>query len=229
MYAMKVSPDYFFNTLHFIFMSEEPVAEQNNEQKPEIIGKDGQPVKYLRAKKEKKPKVQTEKPPEKDPACFIDARVGQIIHVEPVEDSEFLYKEDVDIGNGVTKHIVTSVRQYYTVEQLKNRRVCVFTNMHPAKMRGETSEAMLFGASTPDPDICELLDPPAESPIGARIFFGSFSQGEPEGQDRRNTHWKKMVDHLGINENGVACYKGEPLHTAEGNLTVPNLRNCEFH
>ncbi|KAI5499009.1 tRNA binding [Trichomonas vaginalis G3] len=210
-------------------MSEQPEVEKTTEQNQEIIGKDGKPVKYLRGKKEKKPKVQTEKPPEPDPAVYIDARVGKIIHVEPVEDSEFLYKEDVDVGNGITKHIVTSVRKYYTVEQLQDRRVCVFTNMHPAKMRGETSEAMLFGASTPDPDICELLDPPADSPIGARIFFGHFTEGEVTGQDRRNTHWKKMVEHLGINDQGVACYKGEPLHTAEGNLTVPNLRNCEFH
>ena len=96
-------------------------------------------------------------------------------------------------------------------------------------MRGETSEAMLLGGSTPDPDRCELLDPPEADPIGTRIYFGHFTEGEPEGIDHKNKQWKKILPHLHIDENGVATYKGEPLHTESGNVTVPTIRDCEFH
>ena len=139
---------------HFSIMAEEqpkveevPKAEAPAEQKPE-----GE-VKHMRQKKEKKPKKQVEKPPEPDPATFIDARIGKIIKVGPVANADKLYEEDVDIGNGVIKHIVSSIRPYYTVEQLQDRKIVIFTNMHPAKMCGVTSEAMLFAGSTPDPDV----------------------------------------------------------------------------
>ena len=184
----------------------------------------------LRQKKEKKPKKVVEKPPPPDPVTFIDARVGKIVKVAYVEGADTLFCEDVDIGDGVTKHVVTSVRAYYTLEQLQDRRVIIFTNMHPAKMRGETSEAMLFAGSTPEPDVCELLDPPADAPIGTRVQFGHFSvEGEAPGIDKKNNHWKKVAPFLRIDENGVATYKGEPLTTPQGVITVPNIRNCEFH
>ena len=187
-------------------------------------------VKYVRQKKEKKPKKQVEKPPEPDPASFINAIIGKIIEVAPVENSDYLYEETVDIGNGQTRHVVTSVRQYYTVEQLKDRKVVIFTNMHPAKMCGVTSEAMLFAGSTEEPDVCELLDPPADAPIGERVHFGHFTgDGEVPGVDKRNNKWKKVAPFLRINAEGVATYKDEPLHVAEGVITVPNIRNCEFH
>ena len=194
------------------------------EQKPE-----GE-VKHMRQKKEKKPKKQVEKPPEPDPASFIDARIGRIVKVAPVPNSDFLYEEEVDIGNGQVRHIVSSIRSYYTVEQLQDRKIVIFTNMHPAKMCGVTSEAMLFAGSTPEPDVCELLDPPADAPVGERVHFGQFTgDGEVQGIDKRNNKWKKCLPFLRINAEGIATYKDEPLRVAEGVITVPNIRNCEFH
>ena len=217
---------------------EAQTAQQGNEtqeEQPTIVkpATDDKPEKVIlhpRQKKVKPPKKEKPPPPPpKDPACFIDCRVGQIVKVSVVPDADTLFREEVDCGNGITKHVVTSVRKYYTEEQLLNRRVCVFVNIHPGKMRGETSEAMLLGGSTPDPDQCELLDPPPDDPIGTRILFGSFTEGEPEGIDNKNKQWKKILPHLHIDENGVATYKGEPLHTASGNVTVPTIRDCEFH
>lgn len=205
------------------------MSEQESQQNQENVGEQAE-EKHMRQKKEKKPKKVVDKPPPPDHASFIDARVGKIIKVSVVPDADTLYCEDVDIGNGEVKHVVTSVRKYYTLEQLQDRRVVVFTNMHPAKMRGETSEAMLFGGSTPDPDVCELLDPPPDSPIGTRVCFGSFTNPDDKPPvDKKNNHWKKVVDHLHIDNDGVATYKGEPLFTPEGKVTVPTIRNCEFH
>ncbi|OHS98389.1 TRNA binding domain containing protein [Tritrichomonas foetus] len=203
-----------------------PIVKPTNGEKPEKV------ILHPRQKKIKPPKKEkAPAPPPKDPICAIDCRVGQIVKVGVVPDADTLYVEEVDVGNGVTKHIVTSVRKYYTEEQLLNRRVCVFVNIHPGKMRGETSEAMLLGASTPDPDLCELLDPPEGDPVGTRIFFGHFNENEPqpETNDNKNKQWKRILPHHWINKEGVAVYKNEPIHTASGPLTVPTLRDCEFH
>ena len=201
-----------------------PIVKPASGDKPERV------ILHPRQKKVKPPKKEKPPPPPpKDPTCHIDCRVGQIIKVSVVPDADTLYCEEVDCGNGLVKHVVTSVRKYYTEEQLLNRRVCVFVNIHPGKMRGETSEAMLLGASIPEPDSCELLDPPEGDPIGTRILFGHFTEGEPEGIDNKNKQWKKILPHLHINKDGVATYKDEPLHTPSGNVTVPTLRDCEFH
>ena len=205
---------------------EEVAPQEEAQEKPD---EEAPAEKHMRQKKEKKPKKPVEKAPELDPASFIDARIGKIVKAAEVPDSDNLFMEDVDIGNGVIKHVVTSVRKYYTVEQLQDRHVVIFTNMHPAKMCGVPSEAMLFAGSTPEPDVCELLDPPADAPIGERVMFGKYTEGEAKDIDKRNKQWKKVLPFLKINEEGIATYKDEPLHVAEGVIKVPTLKNCEFH
>jgi methionine--tRNA ligase beta chain len=204
----------------------ETTAHEDAEEKPK---EGGAAEKHMRQKKEKKPKKQVEKAPELDPASFIDVRIGKIVKVQPVPDTDNLFMEEVDIGGGVIKHVVTSVRKYYTVEQLQDRHVVIFTNMQPAKMCGVPSEAMLFAGSTEEPDACELLDPPADAPIGERVLFGKYTEGEAKDIDKRNKQWKKVLPFLRINEEGVATYKDEPLHVAEGVIRVATLKNCEFH
>ena len=186
-----------------------------------------QNVKHI---KEKKAPAEKRVVEEIDPISYLDIRVGKILSVKPHPDADSLYIEDIDIGEGVTKKVVTGVRKFIPIEQMQDRVVAVFCNIPPSKLKGQPSEAMVFAASVSEPEEkVELLEVPEGTPVGTRILFGDFCKCDPSPCDKRCSKWNKCKGFVGINENGVATYKGQPLHVPAGPLTVPNLRNCEFH
>lgn len=87
----------------------------------------------------------------------LDICTGLIKEVEKVENAEQLYKVQVDIGRDRLYQTVTSLVEYYTIEQLTGKEVVVLTNLRPVKMRGERSEIMLLCAETGDGQTCKLL------------------------------------------------------------------------
>lgn len=185
-----------------------------------------------KAAKEKKPKESKREEPEAlqhDPCSYLDIRVGKIVKIEPHPNADALYCEDIDIGGGVIKKVITGVRKYYTLEQMLNRHVIVFCNIMPSKIRGSPSEGMLFAASNEDHTIVELLDPPANTPIGTRVMFGDLTQTDPVPVDKKGALWKACDAHCKIDAEGRATFKGQLLRVPEGNLTVPTLKNVSFH
>ena len=101
---------------------------------------------------------------------MIDIRLVcaiQVAHVTDVEeiDSAKLYKCQVDIGNGITKQVMAGLKQHLAKDQLLHSRVIVITNLKPAKLAGEMSEAMILAAQTPALDtpqreLVKTLQPP---------------------------------------------------------------------
>lgn len=80
-------------------------------------------------------------------------------------DSAKLYKCTVDIGNGVTKHVMAGLKQHVSKAELQDSMVVVITNLKPAKLAGELSEVMILAAQHPQPDrpqgeLVRILQPP---------------------------------------------------------------------
>lgn len=189
-------------------------------------------------------RVQKKQPKEKQPAAAkpvetdtrdvlsqIDIRVGKIVEVWPHPNADALYCEKIDIGNGVIKRVVTGVRNFVPQDQMQDRHVVVFANIKPSKIRGEPSEAMVFAGSDETHTKVELLDPPADTPIGTRVVCGDFVQGEPPAVDKNGKSWKAIADghFLSINSEHLACYKNVPLTVPQGTISVKTLHDCEFH
>lgn len=185
-------------------------------------------------KKAKKPAAPKQEAPKGDAFAQIDIRVAQIVKVWPHPDADSLYCEEIDIGDGVIKKVITGVRKFVPLEEMQNRRVVVFANIKPGKIRGMPSESMVFAGSNSDHTIVELLTPPADAPIGSRVVCGDFIPN-PEvkpATDSKGKWWKEVSanNNLTINADHLACYKGIPLTVpGYGNLTVATLTNCEFH
>ena len=97
----------------------------------------------------------------------LEMKVGQIIKVERVENTEKLYKLQVDIGT--TIQIVTSLVPYYTEEKLLNKKIVVLVNLKPTKFKGELSEGMLLCAETEDESECVLLSVDKDIKVGTNI------------------------------------------------------------
>ncbi|KAH0795769.1 TRNA binding domain containing protein [Histomonas meleagridis] len=186
-----------------------------------------------KAKKQAKPKQPAApKEPECDPFQMIDVRVSRIVKIWPHPDADTLYCEEIDIGDGVIKRVITGVRNYIPIEEMENRLVVVFTNIKPGKIRGQPSEAMVFAGSNADHSKVELLTPPADTPVGTRVLCGDFVNPEIKPSvDSKGKWWKAVSanNQLTINADGQACYKGVPLRVPQGNITVATLTNCEFH
>ncbi|KAH0785020.1 TRNA binding domain containing protein [Histomonas meleagridis] len=182
--------------------------------------------------KQQAPKPAAPKEPECDPFQMIDVRVSRIVKVWPHPDADSLYCEEIDIGDGVIKKVITGVRKYIPIEEMENRLVVVFTNIKPGKIRGQPSEAMVFAGSSADHSKVELLTPPADTPVGTRVLCGDFVNPDIKPSvDSKGKWWKAVSSNnqLTINAEGQACYKGVPLRVPQGNITVATLTNCEFH
>ena len=169
----------------------------------------------------------------KDPLAYIDIRVAQIVKVWPHPNADSLYCEEIDIGGGVIKKVITGVRNFVPIEEMENRKVVVFTNIKPGKIRGQPSEAMVFAASNSDHTKVELLTPPADCPVGTRVVCGDFIPNPEEVPpvDKKGTRWDVIAkaNVLTVNADHEACYRGIPLSVPQGKITVATLSECEFH
>lgn len=101
----------------------------------------------------------------------IDLRVVQIIDVKDIEGADKLYKLIVDLGKELGQRtIVAGIKEHYTKEQLKGKKIIVFTNLEPKKMRGVESQGMLLAACTPDESEVILVIPEKDIEVGNRVY-----------------------------------------------------------
>lgn len=84
----------------------------------------------------------------------VELKIGQIMEVSRVENSDKLYKLTVDLGSE-KRTIVSGLVKYYTEEQLVNKKIIVVANLKPAKLRGVESKGMLLAAG--EEEIVKLL------------------------------------------------------------------------
>jgi len=96
----------------------------------------------------------------------IKMKIGKIIEVENIKNSDKLYKLIIDIKDKKIQ-CVAGLREYYTIEQLKDKLVAVITNLKPIKLRGVLSEGMILAAE--HNGIVKILIPDGTIEIGAKI------------------------------------------------------------
>ena len=107
-----------------------------------------------------------------DDFAKVELRVAQIIGVEPVPKASRLYKLDLDLGYE-KRTIVSSIKSFYTPEELVGRKLIVVVNLKPAKMCGVLSNGMLLAASAGTHGGADekhsLLAPVEDIPLGSRV------------------------------------------------------------
>ena len=109
--------------------------------------------------------------------CKLDIQVGKIIEVQKNPDSDTIYMEKIDMGNGRVRNISSGLQKHYTLEQMNGAMVVVICNLKPRKVAGNLSEGMVLCASNSDKSTTEFLLPPEGSQPGDLISF--------EGYDRK--------------------------------------------
>lgn len=100
----------------------------------------------------------------------LDLRVGKIIKIEDIEGADKLYKLTVDLGKELGKRILCAgLKNHYSKDELKNRKVIVFANLAPRKLKGIESQGMLLAAVSKDESKVILLEPETDIEVGAKI------------------------------------------------------------
>ncbi|XP_006006767.1 aminoacyl tRNA synthase complex-interacting multifunctional protein 1a isoform X2 [Latimeria chalumnae] len=139
----------------------------------------------------------------------LDLRVGLIVTAKKHPDADTLYVEEVDVGEGAPRTVVSGLVKHIPLDQMQNRMAVLLCNLKPAKMRGIVSQAMVMCASSPDK--VEILDPPSGAEPGDRITVDGYP-GEPEKElNPKKKIWEQVQPDLRTNDQCVATYKGAPF------------------
>ncbi len=118
-----------------------------------------------------------EKLPEKN-KFPLQLVVGQIETVTAHPQADNLYLMKVDLGSGLgKKQVVAGLKKYFSEKQLVGRKAVFCTNLKPAKLRGELSEAMILAAD--DGKKVALLDVD-ETPVGEAVKFEGLENSAKE-------------------------------------------------
>ena len=99
----------------------------------------------------------------------LDLRVGKILEVEDIEGADKLYKFIVDIGNE-KRTICAGIKEFYSKEELKGKKIIVFVNLSPRKLRGIESQGMILAACNEDESKVILVTPEKEIGVGCRVY-----------------------------------------------------------
>lgn len=158
----------------------------------------------------------------------FDIRVGKVLTAAKHPNADSLYVEDVDIGGPEPLKVCSGLAKYYADPQLLvGRSVVALVNLKPAVLRGCPSQAMVLCGATQDGSKMELLEPPADSPLGTRITVEGFS-GEPHEQidpKAKGGLFEAVMPLLATDEQRRACFKGVPFNTPQGPCTVTTIAN----
>jgi methionyl-tRNA synthetase len=98
----------------------------------------------------------------------LDLRVAEIIKVEEIEGADKLYKLTVDIGEE-TRTVCAGIKKYYSKEDLKGKKIILFTNLAPRKLKGIESNGMILAAVNKEETEVVLLTPENDVEVGAKI------------------------------------------------------------
>jgi len=159
----------------------------------------------------------------------LDMRVGKIVEVSRHPDAEKLYVEKIDLGEAVTRTIVSGLVDFVPQEEMEGRMVVVLANLKPAKMRGVESCGMVLCSSREEPKEVEPLGVPEGAVVGDRVTVEGHDSGEPdEVLNPKKKVWEKLaVDLATDGASGLAQWQGNTLEIkGKGSVTVKTVKGA---
>jgi len=206
--------------------TEAPAAKQ---EKP--AEKKEQPKKEKEAKKEK-PAAKAAPAPaaggggakdEADEAAAkVQLLVGKVTKVWEHPESEKLWCEMVDCGEGTERQIGSGLRHFYKKEEFEGRMVIVVANLKEKKLAGLPSNGMVLCASNADHTEVKFVEVPAGAKPGDRVIFGDLGMEDPAPPNNceKKKLFVKAQPHF-TTKDGICMYKNHPFTLAAGQCTAP--------
>jgi len=158
----------------------------------------------------------------------LDIRVGKVVEVTRHPDAEKLYVSKIDLGEAVTRTIVSGLVDFVPHEEMQGRMVVVLANLKPAKMRGVESCGMVLCSSREEPREVEPLGVPEGAVAGDRITVEGHEEGGPdEVLNPKKKVWEKLSVDLATNGEGLAQWQGNNLTVQDkGQVSARTVRGA---
>ncbi len=103
-----------------------------------------------------------------DDFAKLEIKIGTILSVEVVPETDRLLKLTVDFGEETPRQIVSGIRTHFTeVESLVGVQCPFVTNLAPREIKGLVSNGMIMAASTDE--VFSLLVPQVAITAGAKV------------------------------------------------------------
>jgi methionine--tRNA ligase beta chain len=98
----------------------------------------------------------------------IELKLGKILNIEKVPDTDKLLKLTVDLGEDSSRTIVSGIAEYFPDESvLVNKKVMFVANLEPRVIRGIESQGMILALSNEEGGF-SLLTPEIDLPTGIK-------------------------------------------------------------
>lgn len=96
----------------------------------------------------------------------VNLKLGQILSVEKVPETDKLLKLSVDLGEETPRQIISGIALYFEdIQSLVGKKCMFVANLQPRKIKGFESNGMIMALSTED-DKFSLLSPDSDIPVG---------------------------------------------------------------
>jgi thiosulfate/3-mercaptopyruvate sulfurtransferase len=154
-----------------------------------------------------------------------DIRVGEILEVSSVSDSNKLYCQQIDVGEDSPRQIVSGIASYYTPEELVSKKVLVLCNLKKAKLAKVESMGMILCAKNVDGnDTVEIVEPPSGDYVqnGERVSLldcAAVDLGQPvtANQMKKKKVFETTRKYLQTNDDCIATFDDIPLIVGSAN------------
>jgi methionyl-tRNA synthetase len=99
----------------------------------------------------------------------IDLRVAEILDAEEIEGADKLYKLSLDLGELGERTVCAGIKKYYDKDELIGKKIIVFSNLAPRKLKGIESQGMILAAVNREEDKVVLLTPEKDIENGMKV------------------------------------------------------------
>ena len=103
-----------------------------------------------------------------DTFAQLELRVGKVLQVQEIAQSQKLYQLIVSFGKLGERTVLAGLKPWYQPEQLVGQQFVFVYNLAPRKMMGQESQGMILAASH------ESLDRPLLVPVPDQVPAGSI-------------------------------------------------------
>ncbi|CAN8075571.1 unnamed protein product [Agarophyton chilense] len=133
---------------------------------------------------------------ETEKSFALDLRVGEILENREHEESERLFVGRVDVGEKEVRTVVASLRDVYTMDELKGKKVIVVCNLAAANLAGVESQRMILVGEKKK--VTKVLSVDDGAKVGQRIIAKGAGVGD----------LKKRLDRKAFKRQAICCASG---------------------
>lgn len=132
--------DFFITKVDALFPKIETEIKQDLESKNEICLKKSKSIDIKAHRND----INTQNLIKKELFDKVELKIGTIIKAEEIKNSNNLLKLQIDLNENSPRQIISGIKKYYKIDELKNTQVLVISNLDPVKIRGEMSFGMIL-------------------------------------------------------------------------------------